>query len=129
MMSLVPVIFSELLGLLACSVEMTASSEVPGALLHVVQLVLFCPPLGDLPDPGIESGSPALQVGSLPTEPPGKPYFRLFPGHGPDLFRVPTTETGVLLVIAVPLDSVHLVEFSRRIRTVPLGLFKATTGV
>ena len=28
---------------------------------------------GDLPDPGIESGSPALQADSLPTEPPGKP--------------------------------------------------------
>ena len=27
----------------------------------------------DLPDPGIESGSPALQVDSLPPEPPGKP--------------------------------------------------------
>ena len=27
----------------------------------------------DLPDPGIELGSPALQVDSLPAEPPGKP--------------------------------------------------------
>ena len=27
---------------------------------------------GDLPDPEIESGSPALQVNSLPPEPPGK---------------------------------------------------------
>ena len=27
----------------------------------------------DLPDPGIESGSPALQPDSLPSEPPGKP--------------------------------------------------------
>ena len=31
---------------------------------------------GDLPDPGIELGSPALQADSLPTEPPGKPYLR-----------------------------------------------------
>ena len=30
------------------------------------------PSLGDLPDPGIEPGSPALQADSLPTEPPGK---------------------------------------------------------
>ena len=29
---------------------------------------------GDLPDPGIEPRSPALQVYSLPTEPPGKPH-------------------------------------------------------
>ena len=28
---------------------------------------------GDLPDPGIEPGSPALQAVSLPTELPGKP--------------------------------------------------------
>ena len=30
------------------------------------------PSPGHLPDPGIEPGSPALQVNSLPTEPPGK---------------------------------------------------------
>ena len=34
---------------------------------------LSCPPPGNLPNPGIESVSPALHVGSLPTEPPGKP--------------------------------------------------------
>ena len=34
---------------------------------------LPCPPLGDLPDPGIKLRSPALQVGSLPSEPPGMP--------------------------------------------------------
>ena len=28
----------------------------------------------DLPDPGTELGSPTLQVDSLPSEPPGKPY-------------------------------------------------------
>ena len=33
---------------------------------------LPCPPPGDLPDPGIEPESPALQVDSLPTELPGK---------------------------------------------------------
>ena len=27
----------------------------------------------DLPDPGMESGSPALQADTLPSEPPGKP--------------------------------------------------------
>ena len=31
------------------------------------------PSPGDLPDPGIEPGSPALQADSLPTEPWGKP--------------------------------------------------------
>ena len=35
------------------------------------------PSPGDLPDPGIEPGSPTLQADSLPSEPPGKPqiYF------------------------------------------------------
>ena len=31
------------------------------------------PSPGDLPDPGIKSGSPALQVDSLPSKPPWKP--------------------------------------------------------
>ena len=31
----------------------------------------------DLPDTGIELGSPALQADSLPTEPPGKPMCKL----------------------------------------------------
>jgi len=31
------------------------------------------PPPGDVPNPGIEPRSPALQVDSLPAEPPGKP--------------------------------------------------------
>ena len=34
---------------------------------------LPCPSPGDLPNPGIEPSSPALQVDSLPSEPPGKP--------------------------------------------------------
>ena len=32
------------------------------------------PPPGDLSDPGIEPGSPALQTDSLPSEPPGKAH-------------------------------------------------------
>ena len=34
------------------------------------------PSPGDLPDPGIEPRSLALQVDSLPSEPPGKPSKR-----------------------------------------------------
>ena len=33
------------------------------------------PSLGNLPDQRIKSRSPALQVDSLPSEPPGKPLF------------------------------------------------------
>ena len=34
---------------------------------------LTCPPPGDLPNPGIEPRSPALQADSLLSEPPGRP--------------------------------------------------------
>ena len=37
------------------------------------------PSPGDLPDPGIEPGSPASQADALPSEPPGKPN-----GHEPE---------------------------------------------
>ena len=42
------------------------------------------PPPWDLPDPGIEPGSPALQVDSLPSEPPGKAGdWGTIPDHWP----------------------------------------------
>ena len=34
------------------------------------------PPVGDLPDPGIEPGSPGLQADSLLSEPPGKTWMK-----------------------------------------------------
>ena len=33
------------------------------------------PSPGDLPDPGIEPGSPAFQADALTSEPPGKPQY------------------------------------------------------
>ena len=39
---------------------------------------LLFPFPGDLPTPGIELESPALQADSLPSEPPGKPLNFLF---------------------------------------------------
>ena len=35
------------------------------------------PSPGDLPDPGIEPGSPALQADALTSEPPGKPNINI----------------------------------------------------
>ena len=35
------------------------------------------PSPGDLPDPGIKPGSPALQAAALPSEPPGKPHISI----------------------------------------------------
>ena len=39
------------------------------------------PSPGDLPDPGIKPSSPALQVDSLPSEPPGKPRTTVWPNN------------------------------------------------
>ena len=39
--------------------------------------MLSSPSPGDLSDPGIKSGSPALQADSLLSEPPGKPLYVL----------------------------------------------------
>ena len=41
------------------------------------------PSPGDLPDPGIEPGSPALQADALLSEPPGKPKFNPWSGKIP----------------------------------------------
>ena len=42
------------------------------------------PSPGDLLNPGIKPGSPALQADSLPSEPPGKPTLWLGDSKGPD---------------------------------------------
>ena len=42
---------------------------------RVLELIAMPPSPGDLPNPGIEPGSSALQLGSLPLAPPGKPTF------------------------------------------------------
>ena len=50
---------------------------------------------GDLPNPGIEPGSPALQANTLPSEPAGKPhglYITLNPNPNPNS---PDQNTGV----------------------------------
>ena len=39
---------------------------------------LPCPPSGDLPNLGIKPRSPALQVDSLQTEPPGNPSLNVY---------------------------------------------------
>ena len=43
------------------------------------------PSPGDLPDPGIEPRSPALQADALPSEPPGKPSSGKEPASTGDL--------------------------------------------
>ena len=46
---------------------------------------LPCPFPGDLPDPGIKSGSPALQADCLPSEPPGRPIYLSSPNTKPEI--------------------------------------------
>ena len=61
--------------------------------------VLSFPSPGDLPDPGIEPGSSALQTDALPSEPQGSPqeYWRGLPCPPPgDL-----TDPGIKLVSTV----------------------------
>ena len=53
--------------------------SLPGSSVHgisqakILELGSHFLPPGDLPDPGIKHVSPALQVDSLLSEPPGKP--------------------------------------------------------
>ena len=52
--------------------------SLPGFSVHGVLQAKYWrgfpfPSPGDLPDPGIEPGSPALQADALPSEPPGEP--------------------------------------------------------
>ena len=43
------------------------------------------PSPGDLPNPGIEPGAPALQAGSLPSEPPRKIYLKTLSNSIPNV--------------------------------------------
>ena len=57
-------------------------SSLPGSSVHGILQArvlggLSFPSPGDLPDPGIEPKSPALQADALPSEPPGKPQVGL----------------------------------------------------
>ena len=51
--------------------------RVQARILEWVAMPGGLSPPGDLPNPVIEARSPALQVDSLPSEPPGKPMFIL----------------------------------------------------
>ena len=56
--------------------------SMPGSSVYgIVQARILqrfpCPSAGNLPDLGMEPESPALQVDSLPSEPPGKPDMAL----------------------------------------------------
>ena len=53
---------------------------LPGSSVHGISQArilerVAIPFSGDLPDPGIEPGPPALQADTLTSEPPGKPMY------------------------------------------------------
>ena len=69
-MCLVTQLYSTLCDPMACS---PPGCSVHGFLQARYWRGLPCPPSGDLPNPGVESGSPTLLADSSPSEPPGKP--------------------------------------------------------
>ena len=70
------------------------------------------PSPGDLPDPGIETGSPALQSDSLPPEPPAKPIVvlkhRLF-RPADFLIFLCSQITFLLLLLCMLFSVVHII--------------------
>ena len=58
-----------------------SQSRCPSADEWIRKLWYWCatfPSSGDLPNPGIEPGSPALQTDALPSVPPGKPTMEYY---------------------------------------------------
>ena len=76
------------------------------------------PSPGDLPDPGSELGSPALQANSLPSEPPGKSLiFFCCVSHivcGVLLWQLGQTET-----VGIIITRIKQVNTYKLLRTVP----------
>ena len=60
-----------------CAARWTVAHQVPLSIEFIRQEYcsgMSCPSPGDLPDPEIKPGSPALQADSLPSKPPRKPH-------------------------------------------------------
>ena len=88
-----------------------------------------CPPSGDLPDPGIEPGSPASQADSLPTELPGKPQRELPPPPPMSLgAMLPSPLANVILQEAPLSTGVSRQEYWSRLPCPPSGIFQ-TQGI
>ena len=72
----------------------------PGSSVHEIFHGLPFPSPGDLPNPGIEPGSPGLQADSLPTELQGKPLLAATSctfGDGGDTIQLRTVTTLITL--------------------------------
>ena len=76
--------YTVILYVLCCSYSLVSSFGTSWTLTHQAPLSMVihqvkilewvtCPPPVDLPKPGTEPSSPALEADSLPSDPPGKP--------------------------------------------------------
>ena len=76
----------QLIQIMCVSHSVVSDSATPGTVAHQAPLSIGLPsqeywsglpfpPPGDLPNPGIEPGCPALQADLLPSETPGKPII------------------------------------------------------
>ena len=61
----------------SCPLSSLPGSSVHGISQARIQEWVYIPFPWDLPDPGIEPGSPASQADSLPSEPPGKLFVSI----------------------------------------------------
>jgi len=83
-------------------------SSVHGILQARILKWVSCPPLGDLPDPGIKTWSLMslhLQAGSLPLVPPGKPQTIL------------SVFSGICGPLEIILQHPHMDSLSHRLTT------------
>ena len=80
------------------------------------------PSPGDLPDPGIEPGSPALQADALPSEPPGKPMMLKvscykMSGKGTAFFKQQVKPYGMDCVPGPALRDLHVLTLQLIMKT------------
>ena len=110
---IIPTIFLKKKRKLVMSDSLWPHGLLPTRLVHgILQSILervAIPSPGNLPNPGIEPRSPALQADSLLTEPPGKSFFR----RGGDFQDWATTHSSIfwqhLRSVMAPLGmSFHL---------------------
>jgi len=69
------------------------------------------PSPGDLPNPGIEPGSPALQAEALPSEPPGMPLKKIFFNQSDCWLADPISILNPILPSHLPGKNTYMAKF------------------
>ena len=108
--------FALLSGSPSCDVSIMADSAIPQTVAHQVPLFMefsrpkyqsglpFSPP-GDLPHPGIEPESPALQADSLPIELPGNSQVKKKESLAGRISKGPSSFNNVVTILILSLQS------------------------